>query len=135
MHLQKSGNKYHAKSSIYNGYYYQSQLEASYAMELDLRLKAKDIKAWERQIRVSFEENGVKICTYIVDFKVTHNDDAIEWVETKGFWTDMARIKARLFEALYLPKHPGETYTVVKKDAGGYRPSSWKRNAKSARRS
>lgn len=114
-YYQKSGNKYHAKSSIYNGRYYHSQLEAAYAAELDIRLKAKDIRAWEPQVRITFEENGVKICTYIVDFKVTLNDGSIEWVETKGFWTDVARIKARLFEALYLPKHPGDIYTVVKK--------------------
>lgn len=115
MWQQKSGNKYHAKSSIYGGSYYHSRLEAAYAAELDLRLKAKDISKWEKQIRIEFVENGIKICTYIVDFRVTHNDGSIEWVETKGFWTDVARIKARLFEALYLPKHPGETYTVVKK--------------------
>lgn len=115
MYLQKPGNKYHSKSSIYNGYYYQSQLEAAYAQELDLRVKAKDIKSWDRQIRVPLEVNGMKICTYIVDFKICHLDGSIEWVETKGFWTDVAKIKTRLFEAAYLHERPNERFTIVKK--------------------
>lgn len=115
MYYQKSGNKYHAKSSIYNGSYYMSRLESAYAMELDLRLKAKDIRAWDKQIRIPLEVNGFKICTYIVDFKITHNDGSIEWVETKGFWTDVARIKVKLFEAAYLHDKPNERFTVVKK--------------------
>lgn len=114
MYLQKSGNKYRAKSTVYNGVYYHSRLEAAYAMELDMRLKAKDIKSWTGQIRVPFVMNGIKICTYIVDFRIEHNDGSIEWVETKGFVTDVARIKMRLFEAFFLKEHPNERYTVVK---------------------
>jgi hypothetical protein len=41
--------KYNAKTTIYNGYAYDSGLEAKVAMELDWRLKAGDIKNWERQ--------------------------------------------------------------------------------------
>ena len=115
MHFQQSGNKYHAKSSIYGGRYFHSQLEAAYAAELDLRIRAKDIKSWTPQIRIPIEINGIKICIYIVDFRVEHNDGTIEWVETKGFWTDVARIKAKLFEAVYLQDKPNERYTVVKK--------------------
>jgi hypothetical protein len=119
-YIQKSGNKYHAKSSIYNGSYYMSQLEAAYAAELDLRVRAKDIVSWEKQIRVSFVIHGIKICDYIVDFKILHNDGSIEWVETKGFVTDVARIKMRMFEAVYLPEHPNERYTVVKKQGAWF---------------
>jgi len=115
MYLQKRGNKYNAKSSIYNGTYYHSRLEAAYAKDLDLRVFAKDITSWESQIRVPFELNGIKICTYIVDFKILHNDGSVEWVETKGFMTDIARIKIRLFEAMYLPDKHNERFTIVKK--------------------
>jgi hypothetical protein len=115
MYLQKPGNKYNAKSSIYDGSYYHSKFEAAFAAELDIRLRAKDIAKWEKQIRVPLEVNGFKICTYIVDFRIIHNDGSIEWVECKGFVTDVARIKMRLFEAAYLNGKPNETYTIVKK--------------------
>lgn len=100
-YLQKSGNKYHAKSSIYNGTYYHSQKEAAYAQELDLRVRAKDIKSWERQIRISLDVNGFHITNYIIDFVITHNDKTKEYVEIKGFRTDVFNMKWKLFEALY----------------------------------
>lgn len=109
------GNKYHAISSIYNGIYMRSRLEAAYAKELDLRIKAKDIKSWEYEVRVPMEVNGFKICTYIPDFKVLHNDGSIEWVECKGMWTDVARMKVKLFEAIYLHDRPNERFTIIKK--------------------
>lgn len=79
-----------------------------------MRLKAKDIKSWTGQIRTPFVVNGIKICTYIVDFRIEHNDGSIEFVETKGFVTDVGRIKMRMFEAIYLPEHPEARFTVVK---------------------
>ncbi len=38
-----ASNKYHAKTCFYNGFWYDSKFEANYAMNLDMRLKAKDI--------------------------------------------------------------------------------------------
>jgi hypothetical protein len=114
MHFQRSGNKYRAKSSVYNGYYYASKLEASYAAELDLRQRAGEILRWERQVPVDLVVNGIKVCRYIVDFRVFKPNGEIVWVETKGFVTDTARIKMRLFEAAYLHGKEGETYEVVK---------------------
>ncbi len=113
MWQQKSGNKYHAKSSIYNGYYYASQLEAAYAQELDLRLKAKDIKAWRRQIPLTLISNGMKVGTYRMDFEITHNDGSIEYVETKGYETPLWQLKWHILESM----HQGGdvTLTVVKK--------------------
>jgi hypothetical protein len=115
MWQKKSGNKYHAKSSIYNGYYYQSQLEAAYAAELDLRVKAKDIKSWRRQVPLKLDVNGFHICNYRMDFEITHNNGSIELVETKGFETDLWRIKWKLLEAIYSKEHPEIKLTVVKK--------------------
>lgn len=39
--------KYNSTRCFYNGYHYDSKFEARYAMQLDWRLKAKDIKAWD----------------------------------------------------------------------------------------
>lgn len=114
-----SNAKYKNVKQAYNGISYHSKFEAGYAAELDLRLKAKDIKSWEPQYKVSLDIQGADgrtyhICNYYVDFKVIHNDDSIELVEIKGFETEVYRLKRKLLEALYLPEHPDTRYLVVK---------------------
>lgn len=112
MYIQK--NKWTtAKKQLYNDFQYDSKFEASYAQELDLRKKAKDIKDWEAQVNLSLEVNGYKVCDYRIDFIVYHNDGTTEYVETKGFATPVWRLKWKLFEALYSDK-PDVTLTVVK---------------------
>lgn len=106
-------NKFGAKKTEYNGKLYDSKLEAKYALELDLRLRAKDIRSWEGQIPFQFVVNGEKICKHIVDFKITHNDGSIEYVETKGRKTRDWVIKRKLLNALFLKGTPGVRYTVV----------------------
>jgi hypothetical protein len=50
----KRDNKFNAKKTEYNGLRYDSKLEVEKAMELDWMLKAKEIKSWERQVKVEF---------------------------------------------------------------------------------
>lgn len=110
----RSGNKYHAKSIVYNGIQYHSKKEAAYAAELDLRLKAGDIKQWFRQKKISLDVNGYHICNYYVDFEVWHKDGTIELVEIKGFETEVWRLKRKLLEATTLKDNSEIKYTVVK---------------------
>lgn len=97
---QRKGNKYHNVSSTVNGIQYHSKKEAGYASELNLRLKAGDIKDWERQRKISLDVNGFHICNYFIDFVIIHNDGSEEYVEVKGFPTDTWRLKWKLTEAL-----------------------------------
>jgi len=99
MYYQQYGRKYKNINQTYNGYNYDSKLEARYAFELDMRLKAKDIKKWDRQKTLELRVNGLKVCTYRIDFVITHNDGTIEYVECKGYPTPVWRIKWKLFEA------------------------------------
>src|SRR6185369_2591417 len=97
----RKGNNYNNTKQNYNGNRYDSKKESSYAKELDLRLKAGDIKAWERNFPpLELRVNGKLICKWKIDFKIIHNDDSIEWVETKGVETYDYIIKRKLFEAL-----------------------------------
>jgi len=105
--------KYNAKTTVYGGLVYHSKKEAAYAAELDIRLKAKEIKGWKRQVRIPLEVNGFHIANYYIDFVVTYKDGTIEYVEVKGFETDVWRMKWRLFEALY-SHMPNVRLTVVK---------------------
>lgn len=119
MWFQKKQNKYKNVSSFYNGILYHSKKEAGYAQELDLRKKAMDIIDWTRQIKVSLDierkdRKPYHICNYYVDFLIHHKDGTEEFVEIKGFETEVWRLKRKLFEALYLESHPEAIYTVVK---------------------
>lgn len=101
-----------AKKQEYNGFRYDSGFEASYAAELDLRIKAKDIKSYDRQVNLDLVVNGYRVCQYRIDFVIHHNDGNIEYVETKGYQTDVWKLKWKLFEALWTDK-PGVKLTIV----------------------
>lgn len=98
---------------MYNGVLYDSMREASYAQELDLRLKAKDIKSWigdKKALRFQISLNGVKICTYTPDFLVINNDGTAEYIDVKGVRTTAFNLKWRLVKA----QHPNFNFKIVK---------------------
>ncbi len=110
-------NKYNNKSSIFEGFPYDSKLEAEYAQELSLRKKAGDILDWERQFKVSIDISGFHICNYYVDFRVLEKDESYTLTEIKGMETDLWRIKRKLLKAVWLPEHPDHQYEVIKQNS------------------
>lgn len=121
-------NKYNNAKTYYNGYWYQSKFEAGYAQELDLRLRAGDIKAWERQVPFELRVYGRLITTYKMDFKVYHNDGTIELVETKGAETEAWRYRWKLLEAIINHDHPDWELSVVKSKRTTYQEvKAWKK--------
>lgn len=97
----KSKNKFNAKPKVYNGVLYASGDEADYARELDLRLKAGRIMAWERQLEYVVEVNNRLICKYYLDFRVRLPDGSIEHIDVKGVQTRESKLKIKLVEAIY----------------------------------
>lgn len=83
---------------------YDSKFEAGYGQELELRKKAKDIKDFDTHVRIPLEVNGYTIANYYIDFVIHHTDETIEYVETKGYATDVWKLKWKLFCALYEDK-------------------------------
>ena len=117
MYLQtfkKKGNKYKAKSTLYNGNIYHSGAEASYAEELDWRKKAGDIQDWIPQFKIELKVNGQRITNYYMDFKVIDKHGGVEFHEVKGFETDTWRIKWRLLEATIDEVEPGAKMVLIK---------------------
>ena len=94
-------NKFNAKSCYYNGRRYDSKLEASYAIELDWRKKAGEIKEIVPQYKIDIRINNNHICNYYMDFKLIMPDGTIEMHEVKGMETDLWRFKWRSAKALY----------------------------------
>lgn len=101
MYWQKRQNKYGNKSAEYNGHVYHSIKEAAYARELDLRLRAGDLREWKRQVPIELWVNGHKICRYVIDFLEIDKNGGEMWTEVKGFKTPEWELKWKLFEALY----------------------------------
>jgi len=120
MYYQKSGNKYRAVSTQFEGVTYHSKLEAAYAAELMLRQKAKDIKSWERQVKLPLKVNEVPICNYIIDFVITHHDGSKEYVECKGLEMELWKMKWKILEATFdtdFREHPDDRLLVVKQSS------------------
>lgn len=110
----KSKSKYNNKSQWYGGHRYDSKFEAKYAEELDWKIKAGEVKEWDRQVKIPLEINGHHICNYYIDFKVTHQDGSTEYVEVKGFETPVWQLKWKMFEVLLNEIDPGAILTIVK---------------------
>lgn len=107
-------NKYGAIRQTYKGNSYHSKMEAEYAGELDYRIKAKELKRWERQKKIELYAYGVLICNYYIDFVLYHSDGTKEYVEVKGFETNEWRIKWKLFKAMMKEKEPRAKLTIVR---------------------
>lgn len=106
-------NKYRAVKQTYNGYSYHSIKEAEYAAILDWRIKGKDVKSWTRQHKLELRVNGALICKYYIDFRAVLTDGTIEYIEVKGFETDLWRLKWKLTAALWAELTKGEKAKLV----------------------
>ena len=113
LEAERRRSKYRNLRTPYNGRTYDSQAEAAYAYQLDLRVRAGDIRSWRPQVRTPIAVNGRRICVYVLDFEITHMDGSAELVELKGPQTKVWKLKRRLFEVVYLTDHPEVQYTVV----------------------
>lgn len=110
-----SKNRYYSTSKAGKN---DSKFEAGKAQELELLKKAGEIVDFQEQVKIPLEVNGFHICNYYIDFVIQHKDGDVEYLETKGFATDVWKLKWKLFEALY--DKPGNVLTVE------YQGKSWK---------
>jgi hypothetical protein len=83
-------------------------------MQLDWRLKSKEIKGWDRQFPVRIEISGEHILTTKVDFQAHENDGSFTLEEMKGFETADYKIKKRLIEIVFLEENPDHSCLVVR---------------------
>ena len=96
------GNKYHVadkEDRTYNGRIYHSKKEASFAAELDLRVKAGEIDFYLEQVPFRLP-GGIVYC---LDFMTVAEDDAIvnHYYEVKGFKVRLGEMKRKQTIALY----------------------------------
>jgi hypothetical protein len=102
------------KQAVVDRVVYDSGFEGEVARELELRRKAGELAKVERQVKCELEINGVHIANYYVDFKVTHADGQVEWIEAKGLEGEVWRMKWKMFVAIYW--NDNDLFTVLKQN-------------------
>jgi hypothetical protein len=81
----KKPHKYHARRTEYNGERYDSKAEAEYAATLDLLLKSREIKDWERQVLVPLgADDSLRVDFIVYEYHETYAVD-VKGVETADF--------------------------------------------------
>lgn len=99
-------NKYHNKKVIIDNIVFDSKKEANYYTYLKLLENAGKIKNLELQkkyiLQSSFKLDGktIRAITYIADF-VYEDDKGMHVVDTKGYRTEVYKIKKKLFAKKY----------------------------------
>jgi len=95
----KKKSKYNNVWTEYNGRKYQSKAEAEYSKTLDWRKKAGELKKIEYQFRVELKNEGVHICYYDLDFRITEPDGTMTLVEVKGVELPLWKSKWKLIKS------------------------------------
>lgn len=116
----RTKSKYRNVSTEYEGKRYDSKLEAKIAQDLDWRVKSGELKSWTRQVKIDLRIFGWHITNHYVDFRLEYQNGSIEYLEAKGFETEVWRMKRNLFLALLPEIEPGAEYRVVKSDRGNW---------------
>ena len=89
--------KYHNQPQTIDGHYFPSTAEANRYCELKMLIMAGEVR--EIELQPSFEIS--KKMRYTPDFKVVYADGRVEYEEVKGFWSEAAKIRVKLFREKY----------------------------------
>ena len=97
---RRGRNKFGAIKTEVDGIVFHSKLEATRYRELALLQKLGKISDLKTQVRFPLAVNNQEICNYIADF--VYNDSfGLHIEDTKGVLTDIFKLKAKLFKAVY----------------------------------
>lgn len=99
-----SRNKFNARKAKIGDLTFDSASEAKRWAELKILERAGEISELTRQRAYPLWVNGETIATYKPDFRYLTKDGAVCIEEHKGYWTPEAKLKVKLFEAIYRTK-------------------------------
>ncbi|MDQ3920417.1 MAG: DUF1064 domain-containing protein [Acidobacteriota bacterium] len=95
-------HKYNARRTVVDGHSFPSRKEASRYTELKLLERAGKVSDLQLQVRMPLDVNGINCGHYVCDFVYWDADKNCKiWEDTKGFLTDVAKLKLRLVRAIY----------------------------------
>lgn len=92
-----SKNKYGAKATLIDGIRFPSKKEGEWYMKLKNRQSTGEIKSFLRQVPLHLP-GGIR---YVIDFMVINNDDTVEFIECKGYMTQLASMKIKQASDIY----------------------------------
>jgi hypothetical protein len=96
--------KYRNRKTMLDGMMFDSAAESRDWAELNLRVRAGEIRNLRRQVVFKCTWNGVDICKYVADFAFEEKREG-EWhpviADTKGFETALFRLKAKIMLATH----------------------------------
>lgn len=100
--IGRSGSKYHAVRTEFEGRTFHSKAEANRYGDLLLLKKSGAIRDLECQIPYPLRVNNVLITTYVADFRYVDVEKGLQIVEdVKGARTALYRIKKKMVLAIY----------------------------------
>ena len=97
----KKGNKYGAKKVSTPDGSFDSKREYARWLDLNLMERASAISDLKRQQSYTIIVNGQKICRYVADFTYFDDDDEFVVEDSKGYRTDVYKLKAKLMLAVH----------------------------------
>lgn len=105
MEAEGEVSKYGNKKITIDGITFDSMLEGAFYQKLKALKQAGKIEHIRMHVPVKLHgHNAVEICTYKVDFMIWLPNSGYELpraIEVKGYWTAVAKLKRKLFEAEY----------------------------------
>lgn len=90
-------SKYHNQPTSVDGINFQSKKEATYYEKLKVLQELGDIQFFLRQVPFDLPGNT----KYRLDFLVVKRDGTLEFIDVKGYKTQMYRMRKKQVEALY----------------------------------
>lgn len=90
-------HKYNAKPTVVDGIRFDSKKEAKYYCDLKLMKKAGEVLFFLRQVPIHLPGNT----KLVIDFQVFYTDGRVEFQDTKGFQTEVFKLKKRQVEEIY----------------------------------
>jgi hypothetical protein len=93
-------SKYRNIKTEVHGITFASKKEAYRYCELKLLQRASEISDLELQPRYDIVINGMKVCTYVADFRYKESGETIT-EDAKGMLTPMYRLKKKLMKACH----------------------------------
>lgn len=106
--IDQKKNKYKNTKVEYKGIKFDSIKEMKHYQLLEYLQKIGEIKELKLQVpyelipKYKINNKTVRKCVYVADFTyITTKDDKLHIIDTKGFKTDVYRLKKKLFEYKY----------------------------------
>ena len=103
-------SKYGNKKIVIDGITFDSQLEASFYIDLKEMMKKNEILNFSRQVKIEIcpayklDGKNITASNYVLDYTVEYFDERgdhnIAYIDIKGFGTDVSKLKKKLAQRL-----------------------------------